>query len=96
MFSVDHSMTTVSVVLPPPRAIEVANQLMQQTAEHDLGKHALLWPARGSLLHEHWLKRWVPPISPAKTMMQMVVPDSQVDGIIETVVDVGKYTKNSK
>lgn len=92
MFTVDHNITTVNVVLPPVKARQVAEHLMQQ-AKHqpeNQGRHALLWQARGSLLHEHWLKRWIPPISPAKTMMQMVVPDSQVDGIIESVVDIGK------
>ena len=85
MFSNDHQLATVTVILPSKTAHQVAREL---TTEQ--GEQLLKWPARGTLLHDHWLKKWVPPISPTKQMLQMIVPNSQVDHIVNTVVDVGK------
>ena len=85
MFSLDHKLATITVVLPAEQTQEVAREL---TA--DRGTQALEWQARGTLLHEHWLKRWFPPISPAKRMLQMTVPHSEVDHIVNTAISVGK------
>lgn len=85
MFKQDHSLTTVNTVLPARAAHVVAREL---TSDKDT--NALSWKARGTLLQEHWLKRWLPAISPEKTMLQMIVPDSAVDQIVNTVVHVGK------
>ncbi|MEQ9451667.1 MAG: P-II family nitrogen regulator [Pseudomonadales bacterium] len=85
MFNNDHKLATVSAVLPSRAASQVVEQVT-----HGQDTHALIWQARGTLLHDHWLKRWLPPISPAKKMLQMVVPNSQVDELVNLVVDVGK------
>ena len=85
MFSDDHQLSTVTMVLPEQPAAAVVQEL---TAEENT--HALLAPARGTLLHEHWLKRWFPPISPGKTMAQMLVPNSQVNDILTRIIDIGK------
>jgi nitrogen regulatory protein PII len=85
MFKNDHKLSTVTAVLPTAASRQVADAV---TA--DKGTNALVWQARGTLLHDHWLKRWVPPISPAKSLLQMIVPDSQVDRLVSTVVEHGK------
>ena len=85
LFVNDHSLSTVTAVLPNRAAKEVAAQLILTD-----DTEALNWKARGTLLHDHWLKKWLPSISPAKNVMQMTVPDSAVDQIVDTVVQVGK------
>ena len=85
MFKQDHSLTTVNTVLPS-RAAQIVGRQWADVKD----ANALSWKARGTLLQEHWLKRWLPAISPEKTMLQMMVPDSAVDQIVNTVVQVGK------
>ena len=85
MFKNNHQLATVSIVLPTKTAMSVAEQI---TATK--GSHSMLWQARGTLPQDHWLKKWVPPISPAKKMIQVVVPNNQVDGIVNLVIEVGK------
>lgn len=85
MFRNDHTLTTVTSVLPTRTAQQVAKQI---TGGQDT--NALSWKARGTLLHDHWLKKFLPAISPAKTMLQMVVPDTAVDPIVNSVIQIGK------
>ena len=78
------------MILPSRPAGEVARRISAVE-----GAHALIWQARGTLLHDHWLKKWVPPVSPAKKMMQMIVPNSQVDEIVNMVIEVGKLNQQA-
>ncbi|MFK8031354.1 MAG: hypothetical protein AB8G18_14050 [Gammaproteobacteria bacterium] len=79
------SYSTVTAVLPKSRSGDVIDDLVSQS-----GASALMWSARGTLLQDRWWQRLVPPISPAKTMLQMLVPDSAVSSVIDTVVTTGR------
>lgn len=85
MFKNTHQFSVLTTILPHAATQVVADELV----EH---KHltALMWRARGTLLHEHWLKKFVPPVSPTKTMMQMIVPQNAVDSTLNKVVDIAK------
>lgn len=85
MFTTQQDFSMVTAVLPNASTQEVVPAILQ-----DAGASALVWKARGTLLHDHWWKRWFPPISPAKTMLQMLVPDADVARIVGTVVDAGR------
>jgi len=85
MFSESHAYSTVTAILPEASTRTVVPALLQ-----DGGTSALIWNARGTLLHDHWWRRWFPPISPAKNILQIIAPDDDVARIVSTVVDAGK------
>jgi len=85
MFERTHQFSAVTAVLPGTTAQHVIDSVLA-----DQGTSALVWQARGTLLHDTWWKRWVPPISPAKTMLQLLVPDPEVDHIVGTIVERGR------
>ncbi len=83
MFSQKHPSSIVTIALPP----RVMHNIAEEVASQD-DAFALLWRARGSLIHEHWTKKWLPPISPAKSILQVVLPKGRanrfVNGVIQT------------
>jgi nitrogen regulatory protein PII len=85
MFSKRHAYSTVTAILPKASTDSVIPAILQ-----DPGTSALVWNARGTLLHDHWWKQWFPPISPGKTMLQVIVPDADVARIVSTVVETGR------
>ena len=82
MFNNQHQYSVVTAVLPNASANLVTSHIFK-----DEGTHALMWKARGTLLHDHWWKRWIPPISPAKSMMQMLVPNTEVTHVVSNIVE---------
>ena len=82
MFRDDHNLSTVTAVLPNATVRGVMEGVLQEP-----GSNAFVWKARGTLLHDHWWKRWVPPISPVKSVLQMIVPEEEVDRVVGTVVE---------
>ena len=85
MFRDNKAYSIVTAILPNA----MAGRVIEGTVEAN-GGTALAWKARGTLLRDHWLSRWMPPISPVKTMLQMVVPQSQVDGIVAAIMESGR------
>ncbi len=77
--------SSVTAVLPTSRSGAVIDDMKTQP-----GASALFWRARGSLLQDRWWHRWVTPISPAKTILQMLVPDQDVARVIDMVVTKGR------
>ena len=80
-----HRLSTITAVLPQ-RYLADVTAAVTETA----GSSALVWDARGTLLREHWSSRFLPSISPAKEMLQLLVPDYEVPRIVSTIVEVGK------
>ena len=85
MFSSTHKVSLVTAVLPKNSAQDVLIALTED--EH---ANALVSQARGSVLREHWWKAWVPPISPAKAMLRLLVPDQDLDRVVSMVVEHGR------
>ncbi len=90
MFKNTHQYSVVTTVLPNSSTARVTPQLLREQ-----GSSALTWKARGTLLHDSWWQRWVPPISPAKSMTQMLVPDEEVSRLVSTIVEEGKLHKQA-
>lgn len=84
-FAVEQAMSTVTAILPRRQAQQVV-----EAVTADPGAGVLVWDARGTLLHEQWFKRFLPSISPAKTMLQLLLPDNEVDRLLGVIVDAGK------
>jgi len=77
MFSKIHQVSTVTAVLPA----QTANAVIEQNLV-DSQTSALIWNSRGTLLQDHWWQRYVPPISPRKSVIQMLVPNRDVAQIV--------------
>ena len=78
----DAEYSVVTAILPNAASNRVAQSLVV-----DAGATALTWRARGTLLRDHWWARWMPPIGPVKTMLQLVVHKDEVDRIQTTIID---------
>ena len=76
MFNSNQQMSHITAVLPETSANNVVKTLTTKEVTD-----VLVSQARGTLLQESWWKAWVPPISPSKTMLQMVVPAHDVDRV---------------
>ncbi|MEM7430301.1 MAG: hypothetical protein AAF351_00050 [Pseudomonadota bacterium] len=74
--------SVVTAILPDAASNRVARSL---TA--DVGATALTWRARGTMLRDYWWARWMPPISPAKNMLQLIAHKDDVDRIQRTIID---------
>ena len=81
MFRNNQTLSTITTVLPN----SVSKRLMDFVLSKE-GTSCLYWKARGTLLHESWLRRILPPIAPAKTMMQLIVPEHAVDRLVDDLV----------
>ncbi len=84
MFKVDHRFSAVSAILPVNRAPDVIAALT------DLGLGAFGWKARGTLLQDQWFKRFLPPVSPNKTMLHTLVQDTEVNQVVDLLVERGR------
>ncbi len=78
-------MSTVTAILPRRYLTEVTEAVTQKP-----GSSALVWDARGTLLRDKWYSQFLPSISPAKEMLQLLVPDYQVESVVSTIVEVSK------
>lgn len=78
------NVSVVTAILPPAVASGAVEAIF------GLGDmQALLVNARGTLMRERWYQSLLPMISPEKEYLQFLVPDREVDRVIETVVTVG-------
>ncbi|MEM6639472.1 MAG: hypothetical protein AAF610_06185 [Pseudomonadota bacterium] len=81
MFRNEKSHAVITAVLPDASARRVLGEIEQ----HDTAT-ALTWNARGTLLREHWLSRFMPMIEPGKTILQMIVPDDAADDVMDITI----------
>lgn len=78
---VRRNMSVVTLVVARSRAATVLGRLFA-----DGIPHALLGGARGTLIQDKWYQSLLPMISPELEVVQMVVPDPEVDGVMERAV----------
>lgn len=81
MQQANQSYSTVSAIVPRP----AANEVIDAICERD-NASVLVWKARGTLVKDHWRRSWLPAVSPARVMLQMLVPDPEVESVVATVV----------
>lgn len=78
-----HSLVTA--ILPRQSAARVLDEVLNSGAAH-----AMTLNARGTLVHDHWYQALLPAISPEQEILHFIVPDSDVDHLMEQIVMVGK------
>ncbi len=79
-FRVLHKVSVVAAILPPASAKPVIEQLFASGE-----RNAFVTNARGTLIRDQWVQRFLPLISPEKEILRFLVPDSQVDGVIRDI-----------
>lgn len=79
-------LSLVMAILPEKYSQTVIASLIQQPQTS-----LLTWKARGTLLHDSWYRQMLPAISPAKVVLQLLLPHDQVDTAIDVIVDKGKF-----
>jgi nitrogen regulatory protein PII len=90
MFNSNHHISLITAALPVPSANAVIKKLTD-----DKLTDVLVSKARGTVLRDHWWKSWVPPISPSKSLLHMVVPAHDVDRVVNTVIVEGRLDMQS-
>ncbi len=90
MFKTSHKYSLVNAVLPTSTANRVVDSTISQS-----GSSALMWKARGTQLNDSWYQRWLPPISPAKSVLQLLVPNNEVSRVVSKVIDEGNLHRQA-
>ncbi|MEM1229780.1 MAG: hypothetical protein AAGI15_04525 [Pseudomonadota bacterium] len=85
MKAATQSYATVSAISPTRNANEMIDSVLKRD-----GASALVWKARGTLVRDHWRSRWLPAVSPARTMVQMLVPESSANAVVTDLVQAGR------
>jgi len=83
-FRVLHKVSVVAAILPPASAKPVIERLFASGE-----RNAFVTNARGTLIRDQWMQRFLPLISPEKEILRFLVPDSQVDGVIRDIAEAG-------
>ncbi len=81
----EQGLSSLTAILPQQYADLVIEALIEQP-----GTNALIWNARGTLLQDRWYKKMLPTISPAKVMLQLLIPTVQLDAALAIVIEKGK------
>ncbi|MEM6985430.1 MAG: hypothetical protein AAF499_02725 [Pseudomonadota bacterium] len=82
MSSQSHAqLSSLTTILPNA----VANRVLESVIA-EAGFPTFCSNARGTLLHDHWFKRMFPPISPVKTLVEMIIPSDKVDTATAAIV----------
>lgn len=90
MFKTNNQYSILTAVFPNSTTNRVVDSIV-----HDEGATVLAWKARGTLLREAWWSRWMPPIGPVKTVLQTLVPQSDVDRVATAVIENSKLHKQA-
>lgn len=83
-FRAVENLSSVTAILPQSTAGRVLEDVLNRG-----GHGATVFTARGTLLRDHWLQRLIPVMSPVMRYIQVLVPDDEVDGLIEEIYTVG-------
>jgi nitrogen regulatory protein PII len=84
-FSTHTNYSLVTAILPRLSSGVVINEVLDSGAAH-----AMMMSARGTLMQERWYQSLLPAISPEQEILHFIVPDQEVDRLMEQIVIVGK------
>lgn len=79
----DYSLVTA--ILPRQSTAKVLEEVLSSGAAH-----ALSMNARGAVVQDRWYQTFLPAISPEQEMLYFIVPNVEVDHLMEQIVMVGK------
>lgn len=79
----DYSLVTA--IFPRQSTAKVLEEVLASGAAH-----ALSMNARGAVMQDRWYQAFLPAISPEQEMLYFIVPNVEVDHLMEQIVMVGK------
>ena len=80
-----NNVSVVTAILPQ----HIANRVIEDA--FDAGdQRVLLINARGTLMRERWYQALIPVMSPEKEYLQLLVPDRELDRVMEAIVSTGE------
>ncbi|NKB33026.1 MAG: hypothetical protein GKR91_08015 [Pseudomonadales bacterium] len=80
-------ISEVTAILPTRYMPNVTAALINRS--YDI----LSWHARGTLQDNRWYRRFLPSISPGKEVLRLLVPNTRLDGVMQTIVEQGKLDR---
>ena len=86
----EKKFSKLTTILPNSIARETMTQIVEE-----MGVKALVWKARGTLLYDSWWKRFIPPISPVKTVSQMILPEDRAKEVVQKIVEYSNLHKQA-
>ncbi len=83
-FLSNKNVSVINAILPQHIANQVVDDVFQQGE-----RSALIINARGTLMRERWYQALIPMVSPEREFVQFLVPDAEVDHLMEAIVATG-------
>ncbi|MEM9282510.1 MAG: P-II family nitrogen regulator [Verrucomicrobiota bacterium] len=84
-FSHHSNYSFVTAILPRQTAGKVMDVVLETG-----GAHAYSQAARGSVMQDRWYQGFLPALSPEQEVLRFLVPDEEIDHLMEQIVMVGK------
>jgi len=84
MYTRISNTSIVTAILPEAYMASVLESL--KNADHDV----MRWHARGTLRDRRWYRKLFPAISPEKGVVRVLVPNTEIDSVMQIVIDEGK------
>ena len=84
-FSAYNNHSLVTAILPRQSAAHVVSEVIMSGAAQ-----AMTVSARGTLMQERWYQAFLPTISPEQEILYFLVPNEDVDRLMEQIVMVGQ------
>ena len=83
-FVSNKNVSLVTTILPQAIASQVVDDMFKQGE-----RNALVVNARGTLMRDRWYQALIPMVSPEREYIQFLVPDAEVDHVMEGIVVSG-------
>lgn len=83
-FVSNKNVSVVTAILPQQVASQVVEDVFKQGEQN-----ALLVNARGTLMRDRWYQALIPMVAPEREYIQFLVPDAEVDHMMEAIVASG-------
>ena len=84
-----NNMSRLTAILPRNNTAEVVEAVFTEPTSH-----AMIYPARGTLVRERWFQKFLPVISPEQEHMLMLIPNDKLEEVIYRLIKVGNLRKN--
>ncbi|MEM8767508.1 MAG: hypothetical protein AAGE43_08705 [Pseudomonadota bacterium] len=85
MFKQNADSALITAVMPVASAQRTVAAVTSRA-----GANLLAWTARGTELHDHWWKRWLPAVSPERTALSAIVPQQDAPAVVDEIVEVAR------
>ena len=82
-------MSRLVAILPRNSTANVVEAVLTEATSH-----AMIYPARGTLVRERWYQKFLPVISPEQEHVLMLLPNDKLEEVIYRLIEVSNLRKN--